>query len=214
MTTYEAGPGEHIETTAENMAVLAKTGDTITATFNDIVLTCGPKTEPSEIVKYFSDESDRRRNEYLASPEYAKQQQERKDRDARKRLMLEGALLSCPAKPTMLDQEKWDEWVKVNQDPYGAAICQYAETWARLMEGRLAAGDTIEHCADNASHIADTVGLTGFAYGCAVSMLALCWKHGEELRKWHNLTMQIGNEGESANEKPGAVLNPALLRIE
>jgi hypothetical protein len=34
----------------------------------------------------------------------------------------------------------------------------------------------------------------------------------EELRRWHNLRTQIGDEGEKANED-GGVLNPALLRV-
>lgn len=49
-------------------------------------------------------------------------------------------------------------------------------------------------------------------YGCAVGMLAKAWKHGEDLRRWHNLKTQLANEGEKANEQ-GGVLNPALLRI-
>ncbi|MDA8315367.1 MAG: hypothetical protein M0010_09365 [Actinomycetota bacterium] len=46
--------------------------------------------------------------------------------------------------------------------------------------------------------------------GAAVSVLASCWVHGEELRRWHNLDTQIGTEGEKANAS-GGVLNPALL---
>jgi hypothetical protein len=44
-------------------------------------------------------------------------------------------------------------------------------------------------------------------------VLASCWEHGEELRRWHNLKTQIRDEGEKANES-GGVLNPALLNIE
>ena len=47
-------------------------------------------------------------------------------------------------------------------------------------------------------------------YGAAVFVLATCWEHGEELRRWHNVVTQIGTEGEEAN-KNGGVLNPALL---
>jgi hypothetical protein len=49
-------------------------------------------------------------------------------------------------------------------------------------------------------------------YGCAVSILAKCWQHGDQLRRWHNLKTQIRDEGERANES-GGVLNPALLNI-
>lgn len=44
----------------------------------------------------------------------------------------------------------------------------------------------------------------------AVVVLTKCWSRGEELRRWHNLDTQIGNEGEKANAS-GGVLNPALL---
>ena len=66
--------------------------------------------------------------------------------------------------------------------------------------------------AKQTSHDADLEGITGFMYGCAVSILSKCWKHGEDLRRWHNLDTQIGNEGEKANES-GGVLNPALLSV-
>lgn len=49
-------------------------------------------------------------------------------------------------------------------------------------------------------------------YGVAVSTLAKVWKHGEALRMWHNLTTQLRDEGEKANES-GGVLNPACLSI-
>ena len=81
------------------------------------------------------------------------------------------------------------------------------------MEAQLAAGKTLAECAKKTSHSADTEGITGFMYGVAVSVLAACWTHGEELRRWHNLDTAIGMEGEAANEL-GGVLNPALLNIE
>lgn len=68
----------------------------------------------------------------------------------------------------------------------------------------------IERYADKFSYDADTDGVTGFMYGAAVSILARVWVHGDLLRRWHNLKMQIGDEGEKANEN-GKTLNPALL---
>lgn len=83
----------------------------------------------------------------------------------------------------------------------------------RLMQAEIAAGKAIADVADDCCSMADkNFGITGFMYGCAVSALAHCWKHGDELRRWHNLKTQIRNEGERANET-GGVLNPALLSI-
>jgi hypothetical protein len=48
------------------------------------------------------------------------------------------------------------------------------------------------------------LGITGFMYGAAVQILSKCWKHGEDLRKWHN--NEYGHEGEG-------VVNPAILTL-
>lgn len=106
----------------------------------------------------------------------------------------------------------WQEYVKNNTDPYGGRCVSYAKGWAELMEAKMAEGQTVAECAQAAATKADYDGITGFMYGCAVSMLAQCWEHGEELRKWHNLDTQLGTEGEKANAS-GGVLNPALLNI-
>ena len=71
---------------------------------------------------------------------------------------------------------------------YGAEVYRFAEAWANAMERAMAAGSTIGDCARAAEREADTEGLSGFQYGCAVSLLAACWVHGEELRRWHNPT--------------------------
>lgn len=42
-------------------------------------------------------------------------------------------------------------------------------------------------------------------YGCAVNILAQCWKYGEELRKWHNKEYNYNGNG---------VVNPAVLTIK
>lgn len=122
------------------------------------------------------------------------------------------------------EPEKWEDFVKTNTLPagddgadYSLCILRFTEQWADEMEKRLAAGGTV---ADHAKAAASVVnrrpdmegGITGFMYGCAVAMLSVVWEHGEELRRWHNLDVQYGKEGEEANER-GAVLNPAIIRI-
>lgn len=128
-----------------------------------------------------------------------------------KTLTLKGALVD--AGPIELqDAETWAECKEKNQDPYGGRCVRYAEEWARLMQVRIANGETVAQCADELSQLADDDGITGFMYGAALSMLAKCWKHGEELRRWHNKETQIGTEGDEANES-GGVLNPAVLNV-
>lgn len=113
------------------------------------------------------------------------------------------------------DDKLWQEQVQMNRDGgYGQAVIEFAETWARLMEARIAGGEALADCAEPTSYLAaHHFGLTGFQYGCAVSILAAVWRHGEELRRWHNLKIQVRDEGERANES-GGVLNPALLTLE
>lgn len=111
------------------------------------------------------------------------------------------------------DPEGWAERVRNNSnDAYSYECVRYAAAWASIMEARLE-GSTVAAVAKAASRDADTGGITGFMYGCVVAMLAKFWARGDELRRWHNLDSQIGNEGERANED-GGVLNPALLTVE
>ena len=110
-------------------------------------------------------------------------------------------------------QPEYELYVTKNSsDGYSLGVVRYTERWAALMEKRIDAGETLEAIAQATSHEADTDGITGFMYGCAVSALANFWIHGEALRRWHNLDTQIGSEGEKANES-GGVLNPALLSL-
>lgn len=85
--------------------------------------------------------------------------------------------------PARADYEKG---LANNTDPYGRRCYTYAAQWASLMEKEIAAGKTVAAIAKETSHAADTDGVTGFMYGCAVSILAHRWEHGEDLRQWHN----------------------------
>lgn len=116
------------------------------------------------------------------------------------------------------DEAAWAECVKVQSaNAYSFAALKFAAAWASLMEQRGELGDVpnaettakVAQIANTCSREADTEGITGFMYGCAVSCLAKLWVHGEALRRWHNKDAQIGSEG----ERECGVLNPALLSI-
>lgn len=120
--------------------------------------------------------------------------------------------------------EGWQASMDANpRDPdgehnYGSAVNAFAERWAELMQDALAKGETFDQMARRCEREADDSlgkwsGITGFQYGCAVSLLAQCWKYGDELRRWHNLATQLGNEGEKANES-GGTLNPAIMTVQ
>lgn len=105
------------------------------------------------------------------------------------------------------NQALWQEVREANSgDGYGAAIVEYAERWANLMEARVTEGQTLEAVADQTSHEADTDGITGFMYGMAVTWLSRAWVYGEALRRWHNA--EIGSPDAKGT------LNPATLSID
>lgn len=113
-------------------------------------------------------------------------------------------------------EQDYKAWFDKNDDPYGRRCFTYAEAWAERLEAQIAvdgdAATTIQKYADAFSREVDTDGITGFMYNMAVQILAVCWVHGDLLRRWHNREVQFGNEGDKANETDG-VLNSALLRV-
>jgi len=126
-------------------------------------------------------------------------------------------------------ETEYQEYVAKNADAYGSGVVEFTEAWAAIMEKSIAEGaadaevlawlyegtignDKYSDNGHRSSHEADTSGITGFMYGCAVAALAHFWRHGEPLRRWHNKGTQIGTEGDRANET-GGVLNPAILNI-
>lgn len=165
-----------------------------------------PKTELS-FKELANDESIRkehkaRRAEEQAAYRVAQAQKERE---------FFAELETCPAMER--DETKWQEGISAQTEELGRGIYLYAEYWARLMQKKMSEDSKMEEIADECSSKADIpCGMSGFSYGCAVSILAQCWKHGEELRRWHNKRYQFHGEGDEANES-GGVLNPALLRI-
>lgn len=107
-------------------------------------------------------------------------------------------------------KETYAKGLANNQDPYGSGVYKYLERWADLMEEAInnSDGKSVEQVlvdkAEDLSHKADTEGITGFMYGCAVNILSQCWIHGEELRKWHNKEYNYEGDG---------VVNPAILTV-
>lgn len=106
-------------------------------------------------------------------------------------------------------EKEYKDWLDKNTDSYGRACFTYAERWAEMMEKLIESSDdepmkVIVDNADSLSSEADTEGITGFMYGCAVSILSQCWKYGEELRKWHNKEYNYDGEG---------VVNPAIMKV-
>lgn len=205
--------GEHISRVTEKAIKLANDdGCIVEFDFNGIPIQVKPDSTVESVLEYFDAECNRRHEEYLASDEYKAHQAEAERKDREQKEKLDKYLALAPEKLTLKDEAEFLAAKEKNSDPYGSGIYRYAESWARIMEGRMASGEKLVDIAQESSHIADTEGITGFMYGAAVSILSGFWIHGEALRRWHNKEVQIGDEGDKANET-GGVLNPAILNI-
>lgn len=209
MKKYETMCGENISETAKRMVKLAKkSNDRVKATFNGIGLVTGPNGKPEEIVKFYHKECTLRSESYHQSPRGIADAKRAKEESKIAAAALKEGILPFSLK----DEAGWKLSVKKNQDGYGSGVIRFTARWANMMEAEMAKGKKLKNIADKISYKADVEGISGFMYGCAVSILSQVWKHGEELRRWHNKETQIGTEGDKAN-KTGGVLNPALLTV-
>lgn len=120
---------------------------------------------------------------------------------------VEAKLVNSPG-IELANEGLWQEFMTLNEKSIG--VMTYSERWARLMQVEMALGKNLEDIAEATSHETDLEGMSGASYTYAVGILSSCWKYGEQLRRWHNLDSQIGDEGEKANES-GGVLNLAVL---
>lgn len=102
-------------------------------------------------------------------------------------------------------KKAWDSIVELNsKNPYGAAVVNYARRWAKYMQKLIAEGKSVEESAKQSFHDCGMGEMTTFAYSCVVDVLVKSWKHGEELRKWHNKEYEYEGDG---------VANPAVLTV-
>jgi hypothetical protein len=109
------------------------------------------------------------------------------------------------------DKKAWNEWVKNNKDPYGAACIKVAKRVMEILDENKEFD--VNKIINKADEETKAGGLTGFMAGCVAQMVAKCHERGEEFRQKWNIKYQLQDEGEKANKGKG-VLNPALLTIK
>lgn len=112
-----------------------------------------------------------------------------------------------------MEQERAEYEAKNSGDPYSRGVIDYELAWAAAMEAQIAQGKTVAEIAKEASRTADTEGITGFMYGCAVQGLAHTWAHGAELLKWHNREYIDDEAKADAATARGGCVNPAIITI-
>ena len=211
-------PGDNISNVIKEMVDRANTyGIRVTCVFNEAQFTVEPGMIAETAYQLWEAEMDRQGRRWSKSMKAEVSRHESKVREERDvirgqnvRAILEHEKIQVP----WYKRSAFNKAVRINSaDGYSAAAINYAIAWAVAMQQALRKGKKIADIAEELSREVDYEGITGFMYGCAVSFLAKFWKHGEELRRWHNLDTQLGNEGKDANKKKGSVLNPALLVI-
>lgn len=173
--------------------------------------TIGPKyaiNHPWYIVK----EHNRREKKALEQSK-----REAKEREANERKERDSVLEDIENEKILLTPGLESEWQKMKagaqKDHMYRKIVDFAETWARLMQVKMAQSHVMRLNPDKAiSTYADKTmrrlgyfGMSGSTYGEAVSILVKFWKHGELLRKWHNNS--YGHDG------PG-IVDPCVVTID
>lgn len=210
----EARMGHHIsETAKEAVDLVAGGAPSVSFDFNEIRLVVMSGMTAADVCAEYDRQCEERHAAYVATPEYQERCRQAQEEGVRRAAVLDEILAIAPSAMTLRDPEGWAKARAANTDSYGNGIMTYAERWARIMEAMIVRDvTTVAGCAKEASHLADSEGITGFMYGAAVSTLSAVWVYGEALRRWHNLDTQLGGEGERANES-GGVLNPAILTL-
>ena len=148
---------------------------------------------------------------YMKTPEYRAQRVKELKLALRREALAKDVIAIDESTELQFKDEEaariWEQWVEdTSKEPYMLHVITYARRWGKYMQHLMEKHNkTINDIADNASHVSNINGITGFMHSCAVYMLAQCWKYGEELRKWHNK--------EWGEEDTDGVVIPEVLTI-
>lgn len=209
--------GEDIKGACETLArKVAQNGHQMYAEFNEVFVIAKPGDSAELLISQYFRKLSESIKEYKNSAKYRKQEymfnlNTRKKKDEYERLLNSIATEAIEIHPGR--EKEYQEFKEKNSDSYGGAVVRYAEIFARTLQIEMKKGIPLEEVASDLSEKCGNEGITGFMYNFAIQSLSYFWKYGEQLRKWHNLENQIGDEGERANETPGAVINTSMLIV-
>lgn len=103
----------------------------------------------------------------------------------------------------IVDNDMWQQLVKINDDPYGKCCVDVAREVMRILDD----GEDFEphDLIIEAEHNIGEAGITGYMAGAIASMVSSIHSRGEEFKtKW--------NKGYSDEPREG-VINPAIITI-
>lgn len=85
-------------------------------------------------------------------------------------------------------EKEYREFIEINSnDPYSYGIVKFMQRFAELLENKINQSDPqliINEYAEEIVREADTEGITGFMYNCAIGALVKYWEYGNELSHW------------------------------
>lgn len=120
-----------------------------------------------------------------AERETKRQQQEKEYREKEAKEKADAELKAAGIVLDVLDWKVWGDWRAKNTDGYGNACFEYADIWGRLMQVELGTGKTLKQVFEKCERGLGYLGISGAQHGMAVGILAICWKHGKELKELH-----------------------------
>jgi hypothetical protein len=223
-TILDCGPGDYLPNVAEEAKNIAQSDNCIVEFFfNEILVRVDKDSDLERLSEVYSDAYVMNWSEL--GPEYEaydldtrieldyrrnKQEEEREARRKAYEVEENNARQALDAKLKGVDVlwgdiDVWNKSLEANAgSDYGLAALEYAKSWAKLMQLEIAKGKTVQECYQEVQSELDFMGITGFMYGCAVSVLSSAWNWGEELRRAHN--REYGHDGEGT-------VNPAVFSI-
>ncbi len=91
-------------------------------------------------------------------------------------------------------QKHWEDLVKGNTSTAAKSVMRFTRLWAKLMQHIInSEGKTVCEIAEETSYAAEfDCGTTGFSFYYSSTVLAQCWKHGDELKRWYTSRMVTG----------------------
>jgi hypothetical protein len=207
MITYVGHVGWDLLDCAKEMVKLAREhNDFVVADINAYRWVALEDSDPQALVDGYFTDMERKHVEYLESPEYLEDQKRSQEYE---RIAIEAKAKGIlPFHVLSIKEKRWDELIEINShDEYSACTVRYAARWANMMEQEFTLRNVpLAEVAEKTTHTADLEGITGFMFGCAVSMLSEVWIWGDALRVWHNSNYGVGAEAQG-------VVNPAIMYI-
>lgn len=148
------------------------------------------------------DEAIRRHKEAMAATRQKIAHYEAIERIARRDDLLQNA----PA-IDVKDETAWHRLKQGTTESMARSLVDGAEEWARLMQASMQRNSiTVSEAADRTFELSWCYGNSGAATTGVVTLLVAHWKHGHELKLWHNAIY-----GVSATEAGRGVIDPTQL---